>query len=126
MRRTLIDLNVPLAAQLTLFSLIEAKLIPFSYPDDPQTALTWNIEAPYLAVSANKLESSVLSVEQYEHCLGSSKYRICSEAFPTQIGHPSCIATFYFFSPIDVLAVCETTAITLPSIEQATNLGFGI
>ena len=65
-------------------------------------------------------------MEQYEHCLGSSKYRICSEAFPTQIGHPSCIATFYFFSPIDVLAVCETTAITLPSIEQATNLGFGI
>ena len=32
----------------------------------------------------------------------------------------------YFFSPIDALAVCETTAITLPSIEQATNLGFGI
>ena len=126
MRRTLIDLNVPLAAQLTLFSLVEAKLIPLPYPDDPQTAVTWNIEAPYLAVSANKLESSVLSVEQYEHCVGSSKYRICSEAFSTQIGHPSCIATFYFFSPIDVLAVCETNAITLPSIEQATNLGFSI
>ena len=31
-----------------------------------------------------------------------------------------------FFGPIDALAVCETTAITLPSIEQATNLGFGI
>ena len=43
-----------------------------------------------------------------------------------QIGHPSCFATLYFFSPIDALAVCETTAITLPSIEQATNLGFGI
>ena len=126
MRRTLIDLNVPLAAQLTLFSLVEAKLIPLPFPDDPQTALTWNTEAPYLALSANKLESSVLSVEQYEHCLGSSTYRLCSEAFPNKIGHPSCIATFYFFSPIDVLAVCETTAITLPSIEQATNLGFGI
>ena len=122
----LIDLNVPLAAQLTIFLLVEAKLIPLPSPDDPQTVLTWNIEAPYLTLSANKLESSVLSVEQYEHCLGSSKYRICSEAFSTQIGHPSCIATFYFFSPIDVLAVCETTAITLPSIEQTTNLGFGI
>ena len=31
-----------------------------------------------------------------------------------------------FFSPIDALAVCETTAITLPSFEQATNLNFGI
>ena len=31
-----------------------------------------------------------------------------------------------FFGPIVALAVCETTAITLPSIEQATSLGFGI
>ena len=96
------------------------------FPDDPRTALTWNIEAPYLALSENKLESSVLSEEPFEHCLGSSKYRICSEVFPTQIRHLSCIATLCFFSPIDALAVCETTAITLPSIEEATNLGFGI
>ena len=122
----LLTLNLPLASQQTVFTLFEAKLIPMPFPDDPQTALTWTIEAPYLALSENKLESSVLSEEQFEHCLGSSKYRICSEAFPTQIGHPSCIATLYFFSPIDALAVCETTAITLPSIEQATNLGFGI
>ena len=122
----LLTLNTPLASQQTVFTLFEAKLIPMPFPDDPQTALTWNIEAPYLALSENKLESSVLSEEQFEHCLGSSKYRICSEAFPTQIGHPCCIATLYFFSPIDALAVCETIAITLPSIEQATNLGFGI
>ena len=122
----LLTLNIPLASQQTVFTLFGAKLIPMPFPDDPQTALSWNIEAPYLALSENKLESSVLSEEQFEHCLGSSRCRICFEAFPTQIGHPSCIATLYFFSPIDALAVCETTAITLPSIEQATNLGFGI
>ena len=99
--------------------------MPFS--DDPQTAFTWNIEVPYLALSENKLESSLLSEEQFEHCLGSSKHRICSEAFPAQVGHPFCTTKLYFFySPIDALAVCETTVITLPSIEQATNLGFGI
>ena len=32
----------------------------------------------------------------------------------------------YLVNPIDALAVRETTAITLLSIEQATNLGFGI
>ena len=96
------------------------------FPGEPQTALTWNIEAPFLALSENKLEPSVLSVEQFEHCLSSSKYRISSEAFPTQVGHPACIVTLYFFSPIDALAVCETTAITLRSVTQATNLGFGI
>ena len=122
----LLTLNIPLASQQIVFTLFEAKFIPNPFPDDPQTALTWNIEAPYLAVSGNNLESSVLSEEQSEHCLGSSKYRICSKSFPTQIGHPSCIATLNFFIPIDALAVCETTAITLPSIEQATNLDFRI
>ena len=122
----LLTLNIPLAWQQTVFSLFEAKLIPMPFPDDPQTALTWNIEAPYLALSENKLEWSDLSEEQFEHCLGSSKYRICSEVIATQIGHPSCIATLYFFNPIDASAVCETTANTLPSIEQATNRGFGI
>ena len=70
----LLTLNIPLASQQTVFTLFEAKLIPMPFPDDPQTALTWNIEAPYLALSENKLESSVLSEEQFEHCLGSSKY----------------------------------------------------
>ena len=96
-----------------------------TFSDDPHRALTGNIKAPYLVLFENKRESAVLSEEQFEHFLGSSKYRICSEAFPTQVGHPSCKSTLYFFRPIDALAVCETTAITLPSIEQATILGFG-
>ena len=39
-------LNKPLASQQTVFSLFEAKFFSIPYPDDPQTALTWNIEAP--------------------------------------------------------------------------------
>ena len=62
----LLTLNIPLASQQTVFTLFEAKLIPMPFPDDPQTALTWNIEAPCLALSENKLESSVLSEEQFE------------------------------------------------------------
>ena len=115
----LLTLNIPLASQQTVFTLFEAKLIQIFFASDPQTALTWNIEAPFFALSENKLESSVLSEEKFEQ-------RICSEAFPTQIGHPSGIAKLCFFNAIDTLAVCETTAITLLSIEQATNLGFGI
>ena len=93
----LLTLNIPLASQQTVFTLFEAKLFQMPFLDDAQAALTWYIEAPYLDLSENTPESSVLSEEQYEHCLGSSKYRICSEAFPTQIGHPSCIATLYFY-----------------------------
>ena len=124
--RLLLTFDIPLPSQQTVCTLFEAKFVPMPLPDDPQTALTWNIEAPYLALSENKLESSVLFEEQFEHCLGSSKYPICSEAFPMQIEHPSCVATLYFFSPTDALAGCETTAITLPSIEQAMNFGFAI
>ena len=87
-------LNIPPASQQNVFTLFEAKLFQMPCPDDPQMILIWNIEAPKLALSENKLESSVLSEEQFEHCLGSSKYRNCSEVFPTEIGHPSCIATF--------------------------------
>ena len=57
----LLTLNIPLASQQTVFTLFEAKLIPMPFPVDPQMALLWNIESPYLALSENKLESSVLS-----------------------------------------------------------------
>ena len=79
-----LNFNKPLASQQTASILFEAKLIPLPFPDDPQTALTWNIETPNVAVSENKFESSVLFEEQFEHFLGSSKCRICSEAFPMQ------------------------------------------
>ena len=46
----LLTLDIPLASLQTVFTLFEALLIPMPFPDDPQTALTWNIEAPYLAL----------------------------------------------------------------------------
>ena len=122
----LMTLSIPLASRQTVFTLFEAKLIPMPYPDDPQLALKWDIEAPYLAISEDQMESSVLSEAQFEQCLGSSKYRICAETFPTEMGHSSCIATLFFDSSVDALSVCDTSLVSLPSNEQATNLGFGI
>ena len=122
----LMTLNIPLASRQTVFTLFEAKLIPMPYPDDPQLALKWDIEAPFLAISEDQMESSVLSEAQFNQCLGSSKYRICSETFQTEMGHSSCIATLFFDSSVDALSVCDTSLVSLPSTEQATNLGFGI
>ena len=122
----LMTLNIPLASRQTVFTLFEAKLIPMPYPDDPQLALKWDIEAPFLAISEDQMESSVLSAAHFDQCLGSSKYRICSETFPTELGHSSCIATLFFDSSVDALSVCDTSLVSLPSTEQATNLGFGI
>ena len=60
----LMTLNIPLASKQTVFTVYEAKSIPMPYQDDPQSALTWNIEAPYLALSEDHMESSVLSAEE--------------------------------------------------------------
>ena len=97
-----------------------------SPPDDPHLAITWKLEAPYLALSEDQMESFILTKEQFEQCLGSSKYRICSETLPTEFGHSSCIATLFFDTPLEALSVCETNIISLSSPEQATNLGYGI
>ena len=51
----LLTLNIPLASQQTVSTLFEAKLIPMPFPDDPQTGLTWSIEAPYLTLSEKNL-----------------------------------------------------------------------
>ena len=88
--------SLPFASQQTVFTFFEAKLIPMRFQDNPQTVVVWKIEAPYSALSEKKLELSVLSVEQFEHCFGSSKCRICSEAFPTQMAHSFCNVTLYF------------------------------
>ena len=115
-----------LASKQTVFTVYEAKLIPMPYPDDPQSALTWNVEAPYLALSEDHMESSVLSAEQFEHCLVSSRYRICSESVPLEKGHSSCLATLYSSTASEALAVYDTTIVQLSAIEQATILGYGI
>ena len=77
------------------------------YPDDPQSALTWNIEAPYLTLSEDHLESSVLSAEHFEHCLGSSRYGICLKSVPTEMGHSSCLATLFSSTASEALVVCD-------------------
>ena len=122
----LLTLNIPLASKQTVFVLYEAKSIPMPYPDDPQLAITWKLEAPYLTLSEDHMESSVLSKDQFEQCPGSFKYRICSETFPTELGHSSCIASLFFDTPLEALSVCETYITSLPSPEQASNLGYGI
>ena len=95
-------------------------------PDDPQLALKWDFEAPIFAISEDQMESSVLSKAQFDQCLGSSKYRTCSETFPTEMRHYSCFATLFFDSSVDALSVCDTSLVSLPSTEQAKNLGLGI
>ena len=110
----LLTLNIPPASQPTVFTPFEAKLLSKLIPDEPQMAPTWQKEAPYLTLSEDKPESSVFfSEEHFEHCL----VYLCTEFEPKR-SQRSMDTLFYcdvfFSSPIDALAVCETTAVTLP------------
>ena len=122
----LLTLNISLASRQAVFTFFEAKLISMPYPNDPQAVLIWDIEPPYLATSEDQMEPSVLSSLQFEHCLGLSKYRICSGSYPPEMGHPSCIALLFSDSLVDALSVSDTSLVSLLTTEQATILGFGI
>ena len=93
---------------------------------EPQMAIKWSIEAPYLAISEDQMESIPLSADQFEQCLGSSRYRICHQAIATQPSHGSCLATLFFKTTIEAIRECETEVIFLPNQVQARNLGYGI
>ena len=51
---------------------------------DEDMAVKWNVEAEYLAVSENLMETSLVTRDQVDKCIGSSKYRICHETLATE------------------------------------------
>ena len=81
---------------------------------------------PYLAISVDSMETTVLTEQQYSNCIRSSRYQICHESMETHLGKSSFLATLYFHSSITALTVCDTEKIILPTPEKATNLGYGI
>ena len=93
---------------------------------DPTEAMKWVTEGPYLDISEDSMETTVLTEEQYANCLGTSTYRICHQTMKTHLGQSSCLATLYFHSPMTALTVCETEKLHLPTPEKATKLGYGI
>ena len=121
----IVTLAIPLASRQTVFSVYSAETVPMPQPE-PQMAIKWSIEAPYLAISEDQMESIPLSADQFEQRLGSSRYRICHQAVATQPSHGSCLDTLFFKTTIEAIRECETEVIFLPNQVQARNLGYGI
>lgn len=121
----LLTLAIPLASSQTEFTVYEAQLIPMPQRDSSE-AIQWIIEGPYLAISDDSMETTVLSEFQYQNCLGSSRYRICHQTMETNLGSSTCLSTLYFHNTLTALTICDTEKILLPTPEKATNLGYGI
>ena len=120
-----LTLAIPSASRQTVFSTYQAQIIPMPQPE-PRMAIRWVIEAPYLAISEDQMESVTLSKDQFEACLGSARYRICHETIATQTNHPSCLATLFVSSTLKAAETCDTEVFYLPTQANAANLGYGI
>ena len=61
-----LTLAIPLASRQTVFSTYQAQIVPMPQPE-PRMAIRWVIEAPYLAISEDQMESVTLSKDQLRH-----------------------------------------------------------
>ena len=120
----LLSLAIPYASSQTAFQIHRAQVVPMPQPDPTET-IRWVTEGPYLAISEDSMETTVLTEEQYSKCLGTT-YRKFHQIMETHLGQSSCLATLYFHSAKTALTVCETEKILLPTPEKAKNLGYGI
>ena len=121
----LLTLAIPLASSQTAFQIYKAVTVPMPQPD-PKEGIQWSVEGQYFAISEDSMESTVLTKEQFDNCLGSSTYRICHQTMEAHLSQSSCLATLFFHSAVTALTVCKTEKVLLPSPEKARNLGYGI
>ena len=120
----LMTMATPFAARQTAFTVYKAIRVLLPQMDE-DTAIKWDMEAEQLAVSKN-LKTSLVTRDQLDKCIGSSKYRICHETLATENKDSSCLAISYFGEIMNALEVCDTVPVPLPLKVKATNLGYGI
>ena len=116
---------IPFASRQTAFTVYKAIVVPLPQIDEDM-AIKWDVDAEYLAVSENLMETSLVTRDQLDKCIGSSKYRICHETLATENKDSSCRATLYFGNVMDALEVCDTVPVPVSLKVKATNLGYGI
>ena len=114
-----LTLAFPLASRQTV-STYQAQIIPMPQPE-PRMAIRWVIEAPYLPISEDQMESVTLSKDQFEAFLGSARYRICHETIATQTNHPSCRATLFVSSTLKAAETRDTEVFYLPTQAKITS-----
>ena len=115
---------IPLATKDSAFTVFRAIAVPMPQPE-PDLAIKWKLEAPYLAISENN-KTAFLTEFDLGRCIGSSLYQICLDMIATETGHDSCLATLYIKDSVAALQVCETEQIVLPATGKAEKLGYGV
>ena len=116
---------IPLASKQTAFTVFRSIAVPMLQLE-PDLAIKWKLEAPFLAISEDNMETAYLTEYDLSRCIGSSHYQICLHMIATETGHGSCLATLFFKGSVEALQICDTEQIALPATEKAENLGCGV
>lgn len=93
--------------------------------DDNDVATEWQIEQPYVAVSRDRQQMTLLSQVEVDQCKGLSKYAICSKVFALHKTPNTCTHALFYGTMTEVIKHCPITHKALPEKESATNLGRG-
>ena len=114
---------IPLASHQTTFTVFRSIAVPKPQLE-PDLAIKWKLEAPYLAISEDNMDTAYLTEYDPSQCIGSSRYQICLDMIATETGHGSCLATLFFKGSVEALQISDTEHNALPATEKAENLGF--
>ena len=74
---------IPFASRQTAITVYQAIVLPQPQREEDM-AVNWNVGAEYLAVSEDLMETSLVTRDQVDKCIGSSKYRIFHETLATK------------------------------------------
>ena len=80
----LVNLAIPYASIQTAFQVYRPQVIPMPQAD-PTEAIKWVTEGPYLAISEDSMETTILTEDHYANCLETSTYRICHQTMETHL-----------------------------------------
>ena len=86
---------IPLASKQTAFTVFRS--VPVPMPQlEPDLAIKWKLEAPYLAISEDNMETAYLTEYDLSRCIRSSRYQLCLDMIATETGRGSCLPTLFF------------------------------
>ena len=121
----MLTMSIPLASRRTVMTTYQALPLPMPQVDDVE-AVQWEIESEYLAVSEDGRETALISRNQLDMCIGSSRYSICHEGLATEGVQSSCLSLLFFGNLVQAMKVCDVKPVTLPIKERAVSLRYGI
>ena len=78
-----------------------------------------------MAVSEYLRDTSLLTRDQMDKCIGSIKFSICHETLATQRIDSSSLSTLYLGNILDAMEVCDTEPFPLPLKDKSTDKGHG-